>query len=333
MSTGDVHLPAAFDRADIVSDEEIPMIDFGPFLDGDEASVTDALGAACRDIGFFYLTGHGVAPDLIAAAFRQIRWYFAQPFAWKCELEATTDSYRGFFPAREDTERNGIDGGSMEAFRLMLDLPLDDPDVLAGTPLYGPNRWPADAPVFRSVMEPYQREVVALATKLRQALALALGLDRNTFDQFFTKPLLNLQPAHYRGQPPDATVRELGVGEHRDTGGFTLLMQDGIPGLEVRDRSGRWIEAPIVPNAFVVNIGDSMMSWTNGEFVSTPHRVVNGSTEDRYICAMFMNPDFHCVVEPLAAFVSAERPAKFEPVHNGEYWWSIAKAVDNGNRS
>jgi isopenicillin N synthase-like dioxygenase len=308
------------------------MIDFAPFLSGGEgaSAVTDAIGAACREIGFFYLTGHGIGQHLIDAAFEQIRWFFAQPYATKCELEASTDAYRGYFPPRDVTERTGIDGGSMEAFRLMLDLAPDDPDVLAGTPLYGPNRWPVDAPSFRVVMDAYQNAAMDLSVSLQEAFALALGMERDAFAPFFTKPLLNLQPAHYRGQVPGAPVRELGVGEHRDTGGFTLLMQDGIPGLEVRDRNDRWIEAPVVPGAFVVNIGDSMMSWTNGEFVSTPHRVVNRSTSDRYICALFMNPDYHCVVEPLAPFVGADRPPRFEPVHNGEYWWAIAKAANAG---
>jgi hypothetical protein len=87
-----------------------------------------------------------------------------------------------------------------------------------------------------------------------------------------------------------------------------------------------WLDSQLT-GAFIVNLGDSMMSWTNGEFVSTPHRVVNRSTLDRYIVALFMNPDFHCVVEPLAEFVSDDRPAMFEPVHNGEYWWNLAQTA------
>ena len=331
MTAESVHIRAEFEAADQVSTDELPIIDFGGFASGDAAArrrVIDEVGQACREIGFFYLTGHGITQQLIDATFEQIRTYFAEPFATKMELAATADHYRGYFPPRNITERADIQGGSMEAFRAMLDLGADDPDVAAGTPLYGPNRWPEHLPEFRNVLEAFLTDSMRLAAELRKVFALSLGLDATRFEPFFTKPLINLQPAHYRGQSPDAVgIKELGVGEHRDTGGFTLLMQDDVPGLEVRDRSGRWIEAPLLRGAFIVNIGDSMMSWTNGEFVSTPHRVVNRSTLDRYIVALFMNPDFHCVVEPFAEFVSDDRPAAFAPVHNGEYWWNLAQTA------
>ena len=118
--TADVHLAADFERATQVSAEQIPLIDFSPFraaeTSADAVVVTDAIGAACRDIGFFYLTGHGVAPHITAAAFEQIRWYFSQPFEWKCALEARPDAYRGYFPPRDVTERSGIDVGRWRRF-------------------------------------------------------------------------------------------------------------------------------------------------------------------------------------------------------------------------
>jgi len=332
MASEAVDITSEYDAADHVSAEELPIIDLGGALTGNEAErarVVAEVGAACREIGFFYLTGHAIEQYLIDATFEQVRAYFAQPFETKMRLLATPEHYRGYFPPRRVTERADVMGGSMEAFRLMLDLPAHDPEVLAGTPLYGANRWPSQLPSFRVVLEQFEAATMALAAELRAIFALALGLDADAFERWFTKPLINLQPAHYGGQPSLETGRrQVGVGEHRDTGGFTLLMQDDIPGLEVRDRSGRWIEAPIIPGAFIVNIGDSMMAWTNGEFVSTPHRVVNRSTNDRYIVALFMNPDFHCVVEPLSPFVSASRPAQFAPVHNGEYWQALAASAN-----
>ena len=329
MAGSAVDITSEYDAADQVSAEELPIIDLGGALGADRARVVAEVGAACRDIGFFYLTGHAIQQYLIDATFEQIRAYFALPFETKMELVATTERYRGYFPPRRVTERADVMGGSMEAFRLMLDLPADDPEVLAGTPLYGANRWPAQLPSFRVVLEQFQAATMALAAELRSMFALALGLDADAFEQWFTKPLINLQPAHYSAQRSlEAGRRQVGVGEHRDTGAFTLLMQDEIPGLEVRDRSGRWIEAPTIPGAFIVNIGDSMMAWTNGEFVSTPHRVVNRTTSDRYIVALFMNPDYHCTVEPLPPFVSADRPARFEPVHNGDYWNALAASAN-----
>ena len=50
----------------------IPVIDIGPLVEGSPEAAratAKALGAACRDVGFFYASGHGVQPDLIARVF------------------------------------------------------------------------------------------------------------------------------------------------------------------------------------------------------------------------------------------------------------------------
>jgi isopenicillin N synthase-like dioxygenase len=74
-----------------------------------------------------------------------------------------------------------------------------------------------------------------------------------------------------------------------------------------------------VPGAYVVNIGETMMQWTNGEYVSTLHRVISKKLADRYSVPLFMAPDYDLVIEPLAACITPERPRQYEPFHNGEY--------------
>ena len=107
--------------------------------------------------------------------------------------------------------------------------------------------------------------------------------------------------------------------EHQDTGAFTMLLQDGTGGLEIRNRAGEWIAASSVPGAYVINIGDSMMRWTNGRFVSTPHRVVNRSVRPRYSVPFFVNPDYDVAIEPLPHLVPAGEAPRFAPLHNGQY--------------
>ena len=98
----------------------------------------------------------------------------------------------------------------------------------------------------------------------------------------------------------------IGAGTHTDYGNLTLLATDDVGGLEVRTRDGEWIEAPALPGAFVVNIGDCLMRWTNDVYVSTPHRVVNRSARERYSIAFFYDPNPDAEV---AAIPSASRPA------------------------
>ena len=96
--------------------------------------------------------------------------------------------------------------------------------------------------------------------------------------------MATLRLLHY---PASSSEGEIGAGEHTDYGNITLLATDDVGGLEVRTRSGDWIAAPPIPDAFVVNIGDCLMRWTNDVYVSTPHRVVNRSGRERYSIAFF----------------------------------------------
>jgi len=59
----------------------------------------------------------------------------------------------------------------------------------------------------------------------------------------------------------------------------------------------------------VVNIGDMMEIWTNGEFVATSHRV-RPVKEERYSFPLFFAVDYDTKVRPLDRFVTDERPAK-----------------------
>ena len=85
----------------------------------------------------------------------------------------------------------------------------------------------------------------------------------------------------------------------------------------MRRRDGRWIDAPPLEGAYVVNIGDCLMRWTNDIYVSTPHRVVNGSYRERYSIAFFFDPNPDALV---AAIPSCVRDgAKYPPILAGDH--------------
>ena len=184
-------------------------------------------------------------------------------------------------PGDEPGHVLGMDRGPARvpdgAGRFMLDLPPDDPDVIAGKPLHLPataGRWasPTSSRQCRTISPRrwHCRSISARPSPWRSACP------RGYFEPYYQRPLVQLSLLHYR---PPASLREedieIGAGEHRDTGAFTLLMQDDTGGLEVQRKDGEWIGAPPVKGAYVINIGNVMMRWTNGRFVSTPHRVVN----------------------------------------------------------
>ena len=112
----------------------------------------------------------------------------------------------------------------------------------------------------------------------------------------------------------DATAA-IGAGAHTDYGSLTLLMTDGVGGLQVRPRgSDEWIDAPKVDGALIVNIGDCLMRWTNDVYVSTPHRVVAPPAARRSI-AFFLDPNPDARIEALPG----TGEPRYEPIAASDY--------------
>ena len=119
--------------------------------------------------------------------------------------------------------------------------------------------------------------------------------------------------------PPSGSEPQTGAGAHTDYGNLTLLATDDVGGLEVRTRAGQWIEAPVVPGAFIVNIGDCLMRWTNNVYVSTPHRVVNRSARERYSIAFFYDPNPDAMVETIPSCVGEGEVVRYPPILAADY--------------
>ena len=276
-----------------------------------------ALGKAASETGFFYLTGHRVPASSVDALLAQARRFFALPAETKAAYHiGLSSNHRGYVPPGEEVFYGGT-RDQKEAFDLCNELPPDDPDVLAGTPLLGPNVWP-DLPGFRQDVSAYYREVLALGRLLVSGFSLALGLAENYFDRFVKKPPSQLRLLHY---PPSSDVEEgAGIGSHTDYECFTILLATA-PGLEVMNGSGEWVDAPPRPGAFVVNIGDLFETWSNGRFVATSHRVRKVAGE-RYSFPLFFACDYWTEVAPLPELVTPGQPAAYGRLIAGEHLYA-----------
>ena len=302
-------------------DGRIPVINIAAF-DGDNARLGAALGQAARDMGFFCITGHGVAPSLIDAAFAQSKRFFAQEIATKDALSIRHSPHnRGYVALGEERLDASKPGDVKAAFNIGLDLPPDHPEVLAGKPFRGVNVWPDSTtlPDFRATMLRYFAACHALGMRLHRALAHDLGVAENFFDDKLDQPLATLRLLHYPARPERFEPGQIGAGEHTDYGNITLLATDDAGGLRVRTRCGEWISPPTIPGALICNIGDCLMRCTNDVYVSTPHRVVNPVGRERYSIAFFLDPNPDAVVECLPSCVTTERPARYAPTTGAAY--------------
>jgi len=296
----------------------IPLIDIGPLRSPDIATrraVAQAMGEACRGVGFFYVTGHGIAQAELDQVFAGARVFFALPRDEKLDLSFRRSSdYRGYVEIGGEQLNPDDPPDRKETFSIGLELAPDDPRL--GERYRDVNLWPSIAG-WRELMLGYFDRCWELGRVLHQGFSLDLGIAEDFFDSRLDAPLAGLRLLHYPAAsepvPGHATV---GAGAHTDYGNITILATDGEPGLQVRARQGDWLDAPAIDGALLCNIGDCLMRWSNDTYVSTPHRVVI-PRHDRYSVAFFLDPNPEAIVLPLLGGEAAAR--RYPPITAGDY--------------
>jgi len=295
----------------------IPIIDVGPLVAGarGQREVAQQLGAACREHGFFYVVKHGVDEALQRRLEQLSCEFFALDVAAKMQIRMALGgrAWRGYFRVGDELTSGLPD--QKEGLYFGEELPADDPRVLAGTPLHGPNQFPAEPAGLREAVLEYMAALTRLSHRLLAGLALSLKLDANYFADRYTKAPLTL--FRIFSYPPPADPALWGVGEHTDYGLLTILLQDDAGGLEVKSHS-QWISAPPVPGSFVCNIGDMLDRMTRGIFRSTPHRVRNPAPRPRLSFPFFFDPNFFARVQPI------DLPADEIPPDDRDQRWDRA---------
>jgi isopenicillin N synthase-like dioxygenase len=311
--------------------EAVPVVDIAPFIGGNAAqkrAVASALAAACEEIGFFTIVGHGVSEALIEETRARALEFFALPMSAKQAIARPPSKIsrgyswvgdRGLAYSLGDRTAPDL----QESFGMGPVQPA--PPALVGTPaesaFFLPNAWPAQPAGFRTAFERCYAELDRVAAQVMCIFAVALDLPEHFFDDKIDRPTSTMRAILYPPQEHAPEAGQLRAGAHTDYGTVTILRGDDVPGgLQVRRRDGAWMDVHPVPGSFVCNIGDLMMRWTNDRWLSNLHRVANPPTEHAHVQRLtlvyFQNPNCDAEIR----CIDPTAPAKYAPVRFGDYY-------------
>ena len=312
---------------------EVPVIDIAPFLAGSREGkrrVANEVGSACEEIGFLIVKGHGVPRDLVEEMYDVSKRFFALPLDEKMRARGS-DRSRGYGAVGEEALSYGLgQAAPADVKEGLYEGPMDVPDTAyfrgpEGAPHFVPNVWPERPEDLQRVWRGYYHHMERLAADIMRVFAVALDLPEIFFADKIDKHASRVRAIHYPDQREAPLPGQLRAGEHTDYGTMTILrIEDAPGGLQVKTRLGDWLDVASVPDAFVVNIGDLMMHWTNDRWISTLHRVLNPPRDaklgtQRISLAFFHQPNYDALIECLPGCKGPGNPAKYPPVTSGEH--------------
>ncbi|MGD9792664.1 MAG: isopenicillin N synthase family dioxygenase [Acidimicrobiia bacterium] len=314
--------------------DTVPVVDISGWADGDastRARIARQIDDAARDVGFLQIVGHGVPASIIDAMLDASDGFFARPLEEKLRFATPAPEIdRGFSAQGTEslTYSLGVDSPPdlFEAFNIGPDVVPDDPVYNAERHrFFAANIWPDD-PAFRSAYCNYFDAVAALASRLVEIFAVALGVEPAFFADKTDHSTDTLRVLRYERQPgsPDPLPGQMRMGSHTDYGIVTILYADRVPGLQLLGKDHRYHDVIPEPDAFLINIGDLLAQWTNDRWRSTLHRVVPppagvDGPSVRRSAAFFHDGNYDAVIECIPTCCSDEHPARYAPVTAGEH--------------
>jgi len=314
----------------------VPVINMAPYLAGTpegKLRVAEQLGRACREVGFYVIVGHGVDTELVDKVEAVSREFFDLPIDEKMKVHIGSASGSVGYSALGDVAlaytRGQITPPDLnETFQIAKVDVTDDPNFHseAARGMVPRNRWPEQPATLKALYTNYYLRMGVLATDLMRLSALALDLPETYFDDKIDRHISRLNVRLYPEQKVAPLPGQLRAGAHTDYGTVTILRPgDTVGGLQIADADGNWHDVPVIPNSFVINLGDLMARWTNDRWISTLHRVANPPEEAkggsrRLSIVFFHHPNYDANVSCLPTCVEPGASPIYGPITVSEYY-------------
>lgn len=299
----------------------IPIIDLNPLLKENKyQEVALNIEKSLTTTGCFYIKNYGINELLINEVFECSKQFFNLSLNTKLNLDSRkSNTHRGYFPIYAENTNPSVGLDYKEGFDIMLDHALTDKRVIKKLPFHGKNIWPQPNSKFEIVSMKYYFELVKLAHRLMETIAVILSLPKNYFLGNQNDPFAMLRMLRYPPKKINFKDNLIGAEAHTDYGLITILKQSDVGGLEIQKIDGKWIPVPPINNTLLVNLGDEIARWTNNKLLSTTHRVINKSNRERYSSVFFFHTPHDRLIECIPSCITKENPASYKAIKAIDY--------------
>ncbi len=316
----------SFATAKTIDEQAIPIIDISGLTNSDSAtikndvrkSVAESIHYAAKEVGFFYIRGHGISQELINSALESTQSFFNLSDEQKSSVSVDQNQKGWMQPGMANLEGSKT-YDLKEVFFYGREIGEDDSDLQSQLPMVSMNRWPDSVcPELKASVMAYHSALSQVGESVLSAIAVGFDACPDLFKPYYDRPLARGQLVYYPASTAgDEHEQRYGVAPHTDFGVLTLLYQDNSGGLQIKSKRYGWIEAPPIADTLVCNTGDLLQRWTAGLFSSTVHRVINRSGGARYSMPLFFDPNSDALIDP--NLLGLERLDNQVPVLAGEH--------------
>jgi isopenicillin N synthase-like dioxygenase len=284
----------------------LPIVDFEKVASGHGL---DDLDRAFRNWGFAEIQNHGVSSVLCEAMLGEMEWFFSLATQRKRAILRTEENHWGFYD-RELTK-------NVRDWKEIFDV---GPRRAACQP-----QWPEGSTSFSDTTMRFYEACEKIALQLVSCMGTLLGAEKGELENGFSDHTsylrLNYYPLYEDPTPADVQTGEvrgaLGISHHSDAGAVTVLLQDGVDGLQV-EHGGRWHSVSARRGSLIVNIGDVVQVWSNDRYQAPLHRVLANRDRVRYSAPFFFNPGFETDYAPVAGACGEAGPL-YRSINWGEF--------------
>ncbi|XP_060197843.1 protein SRG1 [Lycium barbarum] len=285
----------------------IPVVDLSKILNSQDFHYEIMkLSSACEEWGFFQVINHGIDLELLERMEKIAMEFFMLPLEEKQKYPMAPGTVQGYGQAFVFSEDQKLDWCNMFALGV-------EPHFIRN-----PKLWPTKPLDFSETVDIYSREIRKLCKNLLKYIAISLGLNEDIFEEMFGVAVQAVRMNYYPACPRPDLV--LGLSPHSDGSALTVLQQGkgSSVGLQIL-KDNVWVPVQPIPNALVINIGDTIEVLSNGRYNSVEHRAVTHQEKDRLSIVTFYAPSYEIELGPLQELVDENNPCKYKRYNHGEY--------------